>query len=114
MVEIFLVDADIGVLSDLPAIADAFKSLIHVAAAAFDIEALRVLAAFGDDIDHPIDGIGTPKRGSGAADDFNPVNIFQEQILHVPINAREGRRINASSIDEDQEFVGESIIETAG
>ena len=114
VVEIFLVNADIGILSDLPAIADSFKTLVHVAATGLRIDALRVLTTFGDDIDHPVDGIGTPKRGAGTADDFNPINIFQKQILHVPINAGEGRRINASSIDQHQEFVGESIIETAG
>ena len=114
VVKIFLVNADIGVLSDLPAIADAFKSLIHVAAPGLPIEALRVLATFGDDIDDSIHDIGAPKRGARATDDFNTIDVFQQHILRFPIDTGEGRSINAPPINQHQEFVGKTIVESAG
>src|SRR5439155_9543655 len=48
------------------------------------------------------------------ADDLDPLNVFEDQVLGVPVNARKCRVVNRSPIDEHQQFVGEPPVESSG
>ena len=83
------------------------------AAAARDEESLRVLAIPADDVDDAVHGVGSPQRRTRPANHFNPVNVLQHRVLHVPKHTREQRRINAPPILQDQQLVGKNVIEAA-
>src|SRR3546814_7924818 len=56
-----------------------------------------------------VDVIGSPQRRAGAADHLYAVDIFGDDILHVPIDAGKQRRINAPAVDQDEQLVGEVL-----
>src|SRR3546814_8946595 len=46
---------------------------------------------------------------SDLADHLYAVDIFGDDILHVPIDAGKQRRINAPAVDQDEQLVGEVL-----
>jgi hypothetical protein len=83
------------------------------AAAGFQENTLRFLRRFGDEVDHAIDGVRAPQGASWAADHFDAIDVFQQRVLHVPVNARVERRVHRAPIHQDEEFVGQYIVEAA-
>jgi hypothetical protein len=65
---------------------------------------MGVFRALGGNVDHTIDRIGSPEACSGSADHLNPSDVLEEQVLHVPKNAREERGIDASRISENEKL----------
>jgi hypothetical protein len=55
-----------------------------------------------DDVDDAVDGVGAPARAARTADDFDPRDVRDEQVLRVPVHAREGAVVDGSSVDQDQ------------
>jgi len=45
--------------------------------------------------------------------DIDAIEVLQQRVLHVPINAGEERRINTAPVHEDEELVGKEIVEPA-
>ena len=83
------------------------------AAATLQENPLSVLGLLGDDVDDPVDRVGPPLRGPRSADDFNPIDVFQERILRVPKHSRVQRRIDRAPVDQHQHFVGQRVVESA-
>src|SRR3546814_14059213 len=74
-----------------------------------DIASLAGTGIAGHDVDDAVYGIGSPQRRAGAADHLYAVDIFGDDILHVPIDAGKQRRINAPAVDQDEQLVGEVL-----
>ena len=66
-----------------------------------DEAALRVGARPGDDVDDPVDGVGSPQRRPRATDHFDTLHVIEQ------------RRIHRASIDEEEELLGETVGEAA-
>src|SRR6185437_5620280 len=69
VVEIFAVHPEVRGRADLPPVSTLADGLELRAAAGIHVGSLRILRALGDDIDHAVDGIGSPKRAAWTADD---------------------------------------------
>lgn len=69
--------------------------------------------ALRDDIDDAIDGIGAPHGRAGAADDLDPFDILQHEVLGVPVHAREEWTVDAAAVDHHQQLVRECVVEAA-
>src|SRR5205085_479634 len=100
--------------ADFTPITHATKAALFGAGSGGHEHSLGFLGAAGDDVDNAVNGVGSPQGGPGAADDFNALNIFEHGPLHIPEDAGEKGCIDAASVLEDEEFVGEDVIETAG
>src|SRR5690242_11303986 len=75
---------------------------------------LRVLGGFGNDVDYAVDGVSAPQGSPWPANDFNAVHIFEHDVLHVPVNAREKRGVDAPAIDQNEQLVVEAAVESSG
>ena len=82
-------------------------------AASGDEHPLGVRRRFRDDVDHTVDRVGTQQGRAGAADDFNPVDILQQRILHFPEDARVERCVSHSPVDQHKQLVGARAVESA-
>src|SRR5690348_8933928 len=71
----------------LAAVASLSHGLALGAGAGTDQGSLRILCALGDHIDDAIDRVCSPQGASRPADNLDPFNVFQDQVLHVPIDA---------------------------
>ena len=111
--ETFAIDTQITVLVQLDTVAGA-KSNFLSASTDRKQEPLGILGAFGKDANDAIDGICAPQSSARSADDFDPVNIFQERILHVPEHAGKQRGIYDAAINHHQQLVRQCIVEAAG
>ena len=65
----------------------------------------------GDDIDHPVHGVGAPNRSARSANHFDPLDVFQGKILLVPQHCRKRWLIQRASVDQSQDLVGVERIE---
>ncbi len=112
--EVLAVHAVIAVLAEPSADARAVGKLLLGAAAGRHVDALRVLGLLGDDADDAVDGIGAPQGPARAADHLDPLHVFQEHVLHVPIDAGEDRVVDGAAIDEHQKLVRVTAVEAPG
>src|SRR5260370_18184384 len=71
------------------------EALIDISAAGGCQHSMGLLSPFGDDIDHRVDGIRSPDGTAGASNDFDPVDIFKQWVLDLPLTAREQSLLNA-------------------
>jgi hypothetical protein len=102
-------------LPEPAAVADPSKGTFHpLAASGLHDSSLGRPGALGDDVDDAVDRVGPPQGGPGTADDLDPLHVLEEGVLHVPEDAREQRRVDAASIDQDQQLVGGGDVEPAG
>ena len=67
---------------------------------------------FGDDVNDSIDSIGTPNAGPWASNDLDSIDVFHQDILNVPKHTAKERGVYRPSVDLDQQFVGESLVES--
>ena len=81
---------------------------------AVDEQALRVAGALGGDVDDAVDGVGAPEGGAGAADDLDAVEVRQDVVERVPVDAGEQRRVDGAAVHEHQQLVGVELVEPAG
>ena len=68
----------------------------------FDIGAFGVLGVAGDDVDHAVDGVGTPQRAARTADHLDALHVFQQNILGFPVGAAEQRGIEGAAVLQHQ------------
>src|SRR6476659_6471663 len=101
-------------LTEFTAVTDSAESALLSTGAAADQETLSSCSRSGCDVDHTVDGVCAPERSTRSANDFDAVDIFQRQILNVPIHTGEERGVNTAAVDEHKELVGKFVIETAG
>ena len=78
------------------------------------VESPSVWHRFRDDVDDAVHRVGAPQRGPGSADDFNPVDVPEGHILHVPEDAGVERRVHGAAIDEHQHLIGSRAVEPPG
>src|SRR5207245_1603065 len=78
--EALTVDSVVEVLAFPSSKAKADEALIDIAAAGGYKHSMGVLGTLSDDIDDPIYGIRSPNRASRPADDFDPLDIFEQRI----------------------------------
>ncbi len=71
--------------------------------------ASRFMRRARDDVDYAIHCVRAPKRRAGAADDFDSVDVIHEHVLRVVGHTREQRVVDAASIHDDQNLVGEIL-----
>src|SRR5712672_3581236 len=64
-----------------------------------------------DDIDDAVHCVCTPKRSARSADDFDTLDVFEQDILHVPEHTRVQRRIDAAPVNEYEKLVCSGAIE---
>ncbi len=112
--EVFAIGAKLDLRGHSAAIAQASDALQFRSGAAFCIDALRICSGLGDDIDHAVDGVGTPQCASWSADDFNAIDVFKKIVLRFPEDARKKRCVDGPSVDHDQQLVGQIRIEATG
>jgi len=74
---------------------------------------LGVLGALGEDVDHAVDRVGAPQRATWTADDLDAVDVVQQGVLRVPIDAGVQRGVDRPPVDHHQQLVGEHIVEAA-
>ena len=62
------------------------KKSFFGSAAGGKVGSLAVIGFFGDNIDNTVDGIGAPQGSAGTTNDLDPIDVFEQRILHVPEN----------------------------
>ena len=75
--------------------------------------ALRVGGAPRDHVDHPVDSVCAPQGRTGPADHLDALDVFQHHVLGIPEDAGEKRRVDGAAVDQDQQLVGDGVVETA-
>ena len=103
----------VGRVFDATAVAEGDKTFLDVAAAAVGEQPLGVGRSLRYDVDHAVDGVGAPDRASRSADHLDPIDVLEHGVLHVPVDARVERRVDASPVHQDQELVRHQPVETA-
>src|SRR5260370_16963576 len=81
---VYTVVKTLAVASTVPEIE---KALINISSAGGYQRSMGLLSPFGDDIDYRVDGIRSPDGTARASDDFDPVDILKQSVLHFPIHA---------------------------
>src|SRR5262245_18010106 len=75
-----------------------------IAALKGDAHIQCALASFGDDIDYAADGLRAVKGATGAAEDFDPLDVIGRQVGEV-IGTRRGA-VYFNAYDHDQHLIG--------
>jgi hypothetical protein len=107
------VDAIVSVVAHLATVTRAAQRLMHIAATAIEETALRLPGALAQDVDHAIHRVRAPDRRARTADHFDAIHVINEDLLDIPIDSGEQRRINRASVNHHQQLVGELGIEAA-
>src|SRR5438105_2561450 len=81
----FSVHAIINIGTQLAAVAKAHEAASRLrAATTLHEQPLRVPCFFGGDVNHSVDGVGSPQSRSWSADHFDAIEILQKGVLDVP------------------------------
>src|ERR1700730_11757694 len=78
----------IAAITQCTSVTDRADLSLLTAAACGHQAALRVFGLLGDDIDHAVYCIAAPQRGSRPANHFDPLDVFDDRVLHIPIHSR--------------------------
>src|SRR5262249_38092466 len=114
VLEPFAPDAVVGVVAQLPSVAEAAGPLVKRSSAGGDQAALRLLRALGDDVDDAVDRIGTIDGCSRPPDHLDALHVLEQQVLGVPEDAGEQGVVNAPPVNLDLQLGGEAIVEATG
>src|SRR5579885_2092672 len=88
--------ADSAAVLDQATVAD---SIVNGCGDSYTLAAVR---RFRDHVDHSINGVGAPECTPWTTNHFNPVDIFQGNVLQVPENTAKRWTVNAASINQHQ------------
>src|SRR5207248_8400012 len=77
-----------------------------------DRDTLRVTRVLGNDVDDPIDRVGAPQGSAGAANYLDALNVFQRQILQIPVNAPKLGGVDTAPIYQHQHLVIQVVAES--
>jgi hypothetical protein len=100
-------------LAGFPPVAQRAEGFLVVAAARFGVEPLTVLSGVRDDVDHAVHRVRSPDGASRSGDDLDALDVGEQDVLHVPEHARVERRVDAASVDQHEQLVGEIAAEAA-
>ena len=100
-------------IARFPAVARACETLFYGSSPGKRERALGIFGALCDDVDHAIDRVGPPNHASGSSNHFDPVNVFEQRVLHFPVRACEEWRVNRAPIDHNQNIPREPRAEAA-
>src|SRR5581483_2743309 len=75
--------------------------------------ALGIASLLRDDVDDAVDRIRTPDCAARAADNLDAIDVREHDVLHVPVDAFEQRRVDAAAVDENEQALGELAVEAA-
>ena len=75
--------------------------------------ALGVRGLLRDDIDDAVHGIRAPDRSAGSANHFDAFDVRYRDVLLVPYDAAEERRVDAPAVQHDEQLVRELLPEAA-
>ena len=112
-IEPLTVDPVVDVVADFTAVLGGRKSALEATGPALDQGPWRVRRPLGDDVDDPVDGVGSPDAGPRTADHLDPLDVLQHDVLNVPKDAAEQRGIHTATVHLDQQLVGESRVVAA-
>src|SRR5882762_4060121 len=87
--------------------------LIDISSANGREHPMGVFRTLRDDIDHRVDGVCSPDGSAGSANHFDPIDIREQCVLHLPINSCKQRRVNGSTVEEYQHGSGKAASESA-
>src|ERR1035437_5623764 len=68
---------------------------------------------FGYDVDHAVHRVGPPYGAAWPPNDLDTLDVFERNLDHIPIGAREGIDVNTPAIYQDQNLVRKCSIESA-
>src|SRR5260370_34792213 len=80
--------SSVGGIADLAAVASPTGAALFGARSCGHNSGLRVFGLLADDVDYAVHGIGAPQSRARASDHFNPVDILEHYVLHIPVDAR--------------------------
>src|SRR5580658_8689488 len=81
-------------------------ALINIAASQRRQPPVGIFRALGDDVDNPVDGVRSPDSAARSPDHLNAFNILERSGLSLPIDSGEQRRVDAATVDQDEQFAG--------
>src|SRR4030088_1163421 len=109
----FAVDPVFEVPSVPRSIARFPSALIDVPSSRGYERSFRLPGVFGNDVDDSVDGVRSPDRPARSANDFNPVDVFEQRVLNFPVHAGEKWRVHAAAVDEYEHRPGKTAFESA-
>src|SRR5579862_9687590 len=112
-IKIFAVDAVIGVVLNLGAISEGFGGPFFGSGFCGYQASLGGFCGLGNNVNHAVDSVSAPQGGSGATNDFDAVHVFEHDVLHVPVDTGEKRGIDAAAVDQNEQLVIESPVESS-
>jgi hypothetical protein len=59
----------------------------------------------GDDVDDAVYSVCTPDGATGTAYDLDAVDVVEQDVLNIPIDALEEFRVYTSAVDEHQDVL---------
>ena len=74
---------------------------------------LSLGGTFSDDVDDAVHCVCAPYRRTWTANDLNPVDVLEGNVLSIPIDAGEKRRIDGPPVDQHQQFVGKLMVKAS-
>src|SRR5579859_5666638 len=89
----------VGITTQFAAKLSSSESLFITPTAATNHYSLCFRRSLGGDIDDAVDSICAPDGRTRAANDFDAVDDFQRNLLHIPKDPAEKRGIHCTSID---------------
>src|SRR4029077_15078553 len=95
------------------AVSNGSKSLLNVAATRNHQPSVSVRSLFRDDVDDPIPRISSPQCPAWSANHFDPVDVLQRHVLHVPVHPTEKRTVHGTAVDQHEQLVRKLKVETA-
>ena len=113
-IDVLQVGAIVDPLRELAAVAHAGLDPVEVAAEPRDEESLGLRRVLRDDVDHPVDRVRAPQGSAGPAHHLDPIDVFEQEILDVPVDAGKERCVDAPAVDHHEQLVGELSVEAAG
>src|ERR1700716_1139574 len=97
--EAFAVDPVVEVRSIPRSIARFPSALIDVPGSRGYERSFRLPGVLGNDVDDSVDGVRSPDCPARSANNFNPVDVFEQRVLNFPVDTGEKWRVHAAAGD---------------
>src|SRR5204862_688137 len=91
------VDAITEVFPITVSVAEPNEALVDSPATQGQEGTLSVLGALSDDVDYRVDSVCAPDGAARSSDDFDPIDVFEQSILDIPIGTGKQRRVDATT-----------------
>src|SRR5689334_992295 len=99
-VRIFAVETNIQIVSDARSVTNTSYTLQLVGSTARLYQPpASIFRLPGNDVDHSIDCVRAPYRRARTADHFDPVDVVEQSVLHIPEHSGVQGRIHSPAIN---------------